>query len=137
MNYGKRLKELRERKKLSQQQLADSLNINRSTYERYELAQTQPDFETLQKLADFYEVSTDYLLGREENKVNVAGQEINLTPEEYKVFEVLKKHPVLFHDLASDPEKKIKELIKLYQVKKMFLEEDEEEYGDGFGEFDD
>jgi hypothetical protein len=53
------------------------------------------------------------------------------------VFEGLKKHPVMFHDLVSDPEKKAKELIKLYKMKKMFLEEDDEEYGDGFGELED
>src|SRR5690606_16183760 len=62
MRYGDRLKKLRESKKLSQQQLAEKLNINRSTYARYELSQTQPDYETLQKLADFYDVSTDYIL---------------------------------------------------------------------------
>jgi transcriptional regulator with XRE-family HTH domain len=67
MNYGERLKRLREDRKLSQQQLADRLNINRSTYARYELGQTQPDYETLQRLADFYEVSVDYLFGRENN----------------------------------------------------------------------
>jgi transcriptional regulator with XRE-family HTH domain len=64
MNYGDRLKRLREDKKLSQQQLADRLNINRSTYARYELAQTQPDYDTLKKIADFFQVSIDYLLGR-------------------------------------------------------------------------
>ena len=62
MKYGERLKKLRENRKLSQQQLAEKLNINRSTYARYELSQTQPDYETLQKLADFYDVSTDYIL---------------------------------------------------------------------------
>jgi len=64
MDYGERLKILRMRKKLSQQDVADRLNINRSTYARYELGQTQPDFETLEKLADFFDVSTDYILGR-------------------------------------------------------------------------
>lgn len=68
MNYGERLKRLREDRKLSQQQLADRLNINRSTYARYELGQTQPDYETLQRLADFYGVSVDYLFGRENKK---------------------------------------------------------------------
>lgn len=62
MKYGNRLKRLRENKKLSQQQLADKLNINRSTYARYELNKTQPDYETLQKLAEFYNVSIDYIL---------------------------------------------------------------------------
>lgn len=79
MNYGERLKRLREDRKLSQQQLADRLNINRSTYARYELGQTQPDYETLQRLADFYEVSVDYLFGRENNN-NLPG----LTPKDEK-----------------------------------------------------
>lgn len=43
----------------------------------------------------------------------------------------------MFHDLATDPETKVKELIKLYKMKKMFLEDDKEEYGDGFGELED
>src|SRR5690606_30248978 len=62
MKYGDRLKKLRESKKISQQQLAEKLNINRSTYARYELNQTQTDYETLQKIANFYGVSTDYIL---------------------------------------------------------------------------
>ncbi|MFS0647235.1 hypothetical protein [Siminovitchia sp. 179-K 8D1 HS] len=43
----------------------------------------------------------------------------------------------MFHELASDPEKKVKEPIKPYKMKKMFLEEDDEEYGEGFGELED
>lgn len=64
MKYSDRLKKLRNNKKLSQQQLADRLELNRSTYSRYELGQTQPDYDTLTLLADFYEVTTDYILGR-------------------------------------------------------------------------
>ncbi|MCM2677737.1 helix-turn-helix transcriptional regulator [Shouchella plakortidis] len=55
---------MRKQKKLSQEGLTNKLGINRSTYARYEREQTQPDYDTLQKLADFFEVSTDYLLGR-------------------------------------------------------------------------
>lgn len=130
MNYGERLKKLRESKKLSQQQLAEKLNINRSTYARYELGQTQPDFETLEKLADFFEVSTDYLLGRTDEKtvkVNVAGKEIELTEKEFNVFKELKKYQLAFHDLQSDPEKKVKQLIKMWEVIKMELDEIEDE----------
>jgi len=79
MNYGDRLKNLRENKKLSQQQLADKLKINRSTYARYELNQTQPDIETLKMIADFYEVTTDYIVGRtnymQESNKNVSVNE--------------------------------------------------------------
>ena len=64
MEYGDVLKNLRNRKGLSQRELADRLKINRSTYARYETSSTQPDYETLKKLAQFHNVSIDYLLGR-------------------------------------------------------------------------
>lgn len=64
MKYGDRLKKLRKEKKLSQQELADKLGINRSTYARYETSTTEPDYETLRKLADFFGVTVDYILGR-------------------------------------------------------------------------
>lgn len=139
---GDRLKKLRNERKITQEKLGKKVNVTKVSISGYENGNRNPDTETLQKLADFFEVSTDYLLGRTDNneinnKVTVAGQEITLSPEELKVFEELKKHPIMFHDLASDPEKKVKELIKLYKMKKMFLEEDDEKYGDGFGELED
>ncbi|MGG3965007.1 helix-turn-helix domain-containing protein [Heyndrickxia faecalis] len=70
MGYGDRLKRLRDKRNLSQQQLADALNINRSTYARYELGQTQPDFETLEKIASFFDVSIDYLIKGEDTTNN-------------------------------------------------------------------
>jgi len=135
--FSERLKNLRKNKKLTQEYMANLLGITRQGYGKYEKSEAQPDFTTLEKLANFFGVTTDYLLGREENKVKVGDQDIILTTDEYKVFEELKKHPVLFHDLASDPEKKVKELIKLYKMKKMFLEDDDEENGNGFGELGD
>lgn len=71
MDYGRRLKGLREEKGLSQKELTDRLLLNRSTYARYETSSTQPDYSTLFKLADFYGVSVDYILGR----TNVRNQE--------------------------------------------------------------
>jgi len=68
MQYGDILRKLRSSKGLSQKELTDRLQINRSTYARYETSSTQPDFETLAKLSDFYDVSVDYILGREEKK---------------------------------------------------------------------
>jgi transcriptional regulator with XRE-family HTH domain len=64
LDYGKRLKSLRDSRNLSQQELADRLRLNRSTYARYELNQTQPDLDTLKKIADFYDVSVDYIMER-------------------------------------------------------------------------
>ncbi|MCC5467662.1 helix-turn-helix domain-containing protein [Pelosinus baikalensis] len=61
---GERLKQLREQKKLTQQELADALNISRGTYAHYEINRREPDDSTKLKIADFFDVTTDYLLGR-------------------------------------------------------------------------
>jgi transcriptional regulator with XRE-family HTH domain len=64
MSLGKQIKSLRERKKLSQRKLAELLNMAPSTLAMYEVDKREPDFGTLEKIADFFGVSTDYLLGR-------------------------------------------------------------------------
>lgn len=60
---GKRLRLLREELNLKQTELAEQLKINRVTYNRYETGEREPDLETLKKIANFFNVSTDYLLG--------------------------------------------------------------------------
>ena len=63
-----RLKELRKKKKISQLKLALDLNMNQNTISRYETMEREADYETLIKLADYFDVTLDYLLGREVNK---------------------------------------------------------------------
>lgn len=58
-----RLKTLRLEKGLTQQQLADALNMNSVTYLRYEKGQREPSIDTLIEIAEFYSVSIDYLVG--------------------------------------------------------------------------
>jgi len=69
MNFAKRLRFLRAQKGLSQAETARRLNINRITYGQYETGRRHPDYETLQKIADFFNCSLDYLLGREVDEV--------------------------------------------------------------------
>jgi transcriptional regulator with XRE-family HTH domain len=134
---GDRLKVLRASRKLTQEELAEKIGVTRGTYAHYEINKRQPDYDTLVKIAKFFDVSTDYLISGH-NNITISGQQINLSEEEYKIFEELKKHPILFHDLAKDPEKKIKELIRLQKARDMFLKEDDDEKkGYGFGELDD
>ena len=64
MKYGKILKSLRKDKGVTQQEIACELNVDRSTYAKYETAKSQPNFDTLVKIADYFDVSTDYLLCR-------------------------------------------------------------------------
>ena len=60
-----RLRSLRERRGLSQGEAAKQMGIVRTTYSNYEAGNREPDNETLKKIATFFEVSTDYLLGNE------------------------------------------------------------------------
>lgn len=67
VKIGTNLKALRKSLGLTQQNVADKLGISRVNYTRYETDASCPDFETLVLLADFYEVSLDYIFGREHN----------------------------------------------------------------------
>lgn len=64
MNLGERIARLRKMKGLSQDELADLLGVSRGAISMYEINKREPDYETLEKLATFFGVSTDYLLGR-------------------------------------------------------------------------
>lgn len=64
MEIHKKLKELRQSFHLTQEQLAATLEIPRVNYTRYETGKVRPDYETLIKLADFYDISLDELFDR-------------------------------------------------------------------------
>ena len=59
------LKELRQKKHLTQLELSKALQISASSIGMYEQGRREPDNETLAKIADFFDVTIDYLLGRE------------------------------------------------------------------------
>lgn len=59
-----RLKELRRSRGISQLKLAMDLNLNQNTISRYETGEREADYKTLCLLADYFNVSLDYLLGR-------------------------------------------------------------------------
>lgn len=67
MALGKRLKKARENARKTQKQIADTLGISIGTLSGYERDYRDPDTDTLNRLAELYAVSTDYLLGRTEN----------------------------------------------------------------------
>lgn len=60
----KRIRDLREDSDKTQQQIAELLNMHRSVYRRYESGEREAPAWVVVKLADYYGVSTDYLLGR-------------------------------------------------------------------------
>lgn len=85
MNIGETLTTLRKKRRLSRQAFADELGISVHTYIKYETQNVKPTYETLCKIADFYGVTTDYLLGRETASEQETLSSLNLTETE-KVF---------------------------------------------------
>jgi len=63
--FKDRIKQLRLDKKLLQKDLAEYLEITVRAYQYYEAGTNFPDFKGLQKLADYFQVSVDYLMGRD------------------------------------------------------------------------
>jgi len=62
--FAERLKELRNQRGLSQYKLADLLDVSPSTVAAWEVGRNEPNYDMLKKIADFFEVSVDYLLGK-------------------------------------------------------------------------
>ena len=61
----KRVRELRENRDLKQRELAEYLDVKQTTYSKYELGKIDIPIEALIKLADYYGVTLDYLVGRD------------------------------------------------------------------------
>lgn len=64
---GSRIKRLREKHDLSQKEVAQSLGISNVQLSRYESGDRKPDPEMIKRIADYFNVPTDYLLGRTNN----------------------------------------------------------------------
>lgn len=67
-DLGSKLKKARENKRLTQQEVANKLGVSNGAISGYERGYRDPDTETLKKLADLYEVSLDWLNGRDEKE---------------------------------------------------------------------
>ena len=83
-----KLKELRSNLGLTQVELANKLGISRDTYKNYEQERTQMNYEMLIKVADFYDISLDYLCGRQNKNLIFAD---GLTNGQKKLIELIKR----------------------------------------------
>lgn len=86
VNFGNRLKTLRIKKKLTQQQLADLLGLTKSVISAYENGLRYPAYDVLIKISRIFKVSTDFLLGVEiKREIDTSG----LTDEQVEALIVL------------------------------------------------
>ena len=84
--FAARLRELRKSMQLTQEDVANTLNIHRTTYTKYETGKANPDQKCLLQLAELFHVSVDHLLGRDPEPSPLSLQDGNasltLTPAE-------------------------------------------------------
>ncbi len=88
------LKELRKFTKKTQQQVANDLSIVQQKYQQYESGKYQPDNEMLLKIANYFNVSVDYLLGRTEDRQEVTVKEKSLSNNEQALLDLFNKVPI-------------------------------------------
>lgn len=70
MCFGKRLRDLRVHRGLSQEELGKILSLDKSTISLYESGKREPAQDTLQQIADYFKVSLDYLMGRTDQPIS-------------------------------------------------------------------
>lgn len=73
--YSERIRELRILHEMSQQDLADRLDVNKVTISQYERGVRKPDLNVLTALCDIFNVSSDYLLGKDDMTIRIVGKE--------------------------------------------------------------
>ncbi|TCU64164.1 DNA-binding XRE family transcriptional regulator [Tissierella praeacuta] len=109
MDFSQRLKVLRNINNKTQEDLAKYLGVSRPTIAGYETKGKQPSFETLFKIAEYFDVSIDYLLGKTDIKEPIDDV---IKKKELDVFNQI-------HNLSPESQEEIKKLIELYKMKDM------------------
>lgn len=112
--FGQILAKLRKEKGLSQYKLAELMNFSRGQIANYEQGSREPDFETLERFADFFGVSIDYLLGRtNESRTQADKDEAD--------FQAFANNPSLqkwYKELPQSREEDLEKLRKMWEILK-------------------
>lgn len=108
-----RLKALREKKHMTQQEMAEAIDVARTTYAMYEQGKREPDLATINKLASFHKVTTDYLIGRSDESISISNED--------KEFEAFANDPELqkwYKELPESKEEDLRRLRKMWEILK-------------------
>lgn len=129
MGFPERLRELRNEMKLNQEELGSKINLSKANISKYETGRIQPNIETINYLAKFFNVSTDYLLGQTnvknayDNKDKVS-KAVEDDPELKEFWDELQERETLqlmFKQVKDLDDKSIKQVIKIIKA----IEDDE------------
>ncbi|MBQ3220337.1 MAG: helix-turn-helix transcriptional regulator [Clostridia bacterium] len=108
-----KLKELRLQNDKTQAELAKKLNISRQVYSNYENLINEPSLELLVKMADFFECSVDYLLGREDDFGNITVTANGSLPkEEANLLRIYRSLPIELQGRMEAYAKRLDEMIR-------------------------
>lgn len=103
MIFSERLKELRMEKGLTQNEFAEQFKIAQGTVGNWETGNRQPDFVMLDKIANYFNVSADYLLGiTEEKRPTVQEDDGPRNDKERLILELFRQAPDALQDLALE-----------------------------------
>ena len=75
---GQRIRDLRKQRKMSQTELANILHVSQQTVTAWETGKAEPSSSAVANLADYFNVTTDYLLGRPEEKKEKDSNSVDL-----------------------------------------------------------
>lgn len=114
--FGKILRELRYSKQLTQTQLANDLGLAFSTISMYERGSRNPDFETLEAIADYFNVTIDYILGKD-NRVNEAADTYSNFESKTNFLPLRQNFVAPFYDDDLVLTAKERKIIKAYREK--------------------
>lgn len=114
MLIGKRVKEARIKKGLSQQQVADELGVSKVSICGYEKGTRTPSLDIFIHLVEFLEIDTDYALGQDKSVVAEKGAtySVRVAKEDLQIIKSLKKHRELYNQICEDPDRAIELISK-------------------------
>ncbi|MEK3955347.1 helix-turn-helix domain-containing protein [Psychrobacillus sp. FSL K6-1464] len=112
-SIGNRIKKLRTGKKITQKRFGEIFDLAESTIGMYERDERKPDYDTLCRIADYFEVSSDYLLGRKSTPT--------ISPEEKDEaeFQAFKDDPSLekwYMELPKSEEEDLQKLRTIWEM---------------------
>ncbi|WP_431030020.1 helix-turn-helix domain-containing protein [Lysinibacillus sp. LZ02] len=113
-SLGIRIKHLREKNNISQIDFAKKIGVSNTVLSRYESGDRKPDYDTLQLIADFFEVSTDYLLGRTDTI-----EPTTKSQDDEKEFQAFINDPELgvwYKELPRSSEEELRKLRTIWEM---------------------
>lgn len=121
MGFPERLAKIRSDFKMTQQELADKVGVSRGTIGMYEIGQRDPDTDTLIKIAQVFNVTTDYLLGRTDTPTpaDKISESVSDDPELAKFWDELKEREdlqLLFKQTREMSPEDIKKIIRIIKA---------------------